>query len=79
MLELGVSAGTLKLNCTPIINLFAQTAEPVRLDHTKHEYQIFPDIRRQQATEIFSVESVVGHDSRRQQTLQYEPFYAFCH
>jgi type VI secretion system protein ImpG len=79
VLELGVSAGTLKLNCTPIINLFAQTAEPIRLDHTKHEYQVVPDVRRQQITEIFSVESVVGHDSRHQQTMQYEPFYAFRH
>lgn len=79
MLELGVSAGTLKLNCTPIINLFAQTAEPIRLDHSRHEYRIVPDVRRQQVTEIFSVESVVGHDSRQQQTLEYEPFYAFRH
>jgi type VI secretion system protein ImpG len=79
MLELGVSAGTLKLNCTPIVNLFAQTAEPIRLDHTKHEYQVIPDVRRQQVTEIFSLESVVGHDSRQQQTVPYEPFYAFRH
>jgi type VI secretion system protein ImpG len=79
MLEIGVSAGTLKLNCTPIINLFAQTAEPIRLDHTKHEYRIVPDVRRQQVTEIFSIESVVGHDSQQQQTIQYEPFYAFRH
>ncbi len=79
MLELGVSAGTLKLNCTPIINLFAQTAEPIRLDHAKHEYRVIPDVRRQQVTEIFSVENVVGHDSRQQQTLPYEPFYAFRH
>jgi type VI secretion system protein ImpG len=79
MLELGVSAGTLKLNCTPIINLFDQTAEPIRLDNIKHEYQVIPDVRRQRVTEIFSVESVVGHDSREQQTLQYKPFYAFRH
>jgi type VI secretion system protein ImpG len=79
MLELGVSAGTLKLNCTPIINLFAQTAEPIRLDHARHEYQVIPDVHRPQVTEIFSVESVVGHDSRQQRTLPYEPFYAFRH
>jgi len=79
MLELGVSAGTLKLHCTPIINLFPQTAEPIRLDHAKYEYQVVPDVRRQQVTEIFSIESVVGHDSRQQQTVQYEPFYAFRH
>ena len=79
MLELGVSASTLKLNCSPIINLFAQAAEPIRLDHTKHEYQVVPDVRRRQSTEIFSIESVTGHDSRNQQTVQYEPFYAFRH
>ena len=79
MLELGVSAGTLKLNCTPIINLFHQTAEPIRFDQTKHEYRVVPDVRRQQVTEIFSIESVVGHDSRRQQNIEYEPFYAFRH
>jgi type VI secretion system protein ImpG len=79
MLELGVSASTLKLNCTPIINLFPQTAEPIRLDHAKHEYQVVPDIRRPLVTEIFSLESVVGHDSRQQQTVTYEPFYAFRH
>jgi len=79
MLELGVSAGTLKLNCSPIINLFDQTAEPIRLDHTKHEYQVVPDVRRQQVTEIFSIENVVGHDSRRQENIEYEPFYAFRH
>lgn len=79
MLELGVSSSTLKLNCTPIINLFAHTAEPIRLDHAKHEYQVIPDVRRQQVTEIFSIESVVGHDSQQQQTLHYQPFYAFRH
>lgn len=79
MLELGVSAGTLKLNCTPIINLFPQTAEPIRLDHTRYEYQVIPDVRRPRTAEIFCVESVVGHDSRNQQTLEYEPFYAFRH
>ena len=79
MLELGVSATTLKLSCSPIVNLFEQAAEPIRLDQTKHEYEVVPDVRRRQITEIFSVEQVVGHDSRRQQTLDYEPFYAFRH
>jgi type VI secretion system protein ImpG len=79
MLELGVSAATLKLNCSPIINLFSQVAEPIRLDNTKHEYEVVPDVRRRQATEIFSIERVTGHDSKRQQTIEYEPFYAFRH
>ena len=78
-LEQGVSAGTLKLNCTPIVNLFPQTAEPIRLDHTKHEYQVVPDVRHPLVTEVFSIESVVGHDSGQQKTLLYEPFYTFRH
>ena len=35
MLELGVTAKTFRLNCAPIVNLFAQTAEPILLDHTR--------------------------------------------
>ena len=44
MLELGVSAKTFRLNCSPIVNLFAQTAEPILLDHTAYEYQVVPDV-----------------------------------
>lgn len=48
------------LNCVPVINLFPQQAEPIRVDHTQVEYHIVPenhaDISRY---EIYSVESML--------------------
>ena len=48
-LELNVSERTFKLACSPIINLFEQTAEPVLLEQTKFEYPVIPDARRRNA------------------------------
>ena len=79
MLELGVTNQTFRLGCTPIINLFAQTAEPILLDQTKYEYPIVPDVRRQYAMEIFSVDEVVGTNPRTREVVEYKPFYAFHH
>ena len=50
VLELGVSANTFRLNATPIVNLFKQTAEPILLDQRRYEYPVIPDVRRQHAT-----------------------------
>ena len=40
----GVSAQTFRLGCTPIINLFEQTAEPIPLTQFRYEYHITPDV-----------------------------------
>lgn len=79
LLELGVSSKTLRLGCTPIINLFPQLAEPINVDQTRYEYPIVPDLRRQTTTEIFSVDEVTGHNPRTRQLTQYHPFYSFHH
>ncbi|MGB9105336.1 MAG: type VI secretion system baseplate subunit TssF [Terriglobales bacterium] len=79
MLELGVTNQTFRLGCTPIVNLFAQTAEPILLDQTKYEYPIVPDVRRQYAMEIFSVDDVEGTNPRTREVLKYQPFYTFHH
>ncbi|MBA1245054.1 type VI secretion system baseplate subunit TssF [Pseudomonas japonica] len=47
-----------KLNCTPIINLFRQQAEPIKLTHTQHEYPVKPDVRLQSAAEVVSIDRV---------------------
>src|SRR5579872_4167909 len=64
MLEQGVSAKTLRLGCTPIINLFSQAAEPITVDHTKFEYPVMPDVRRQTTTEIFSIDEVTAQNPK---------------
>lgn len=78
-LEIGVSEKTVRLNCTPIVNLFQQTAEPILLSHTVYDYPIVPDVSRQDAMEIFSVDSVVSVDPSSHDTIQFEPFYSYRH
>jgi type VI secretion system protein ImpG len=78
-LEVGVSEKTLRLNATPIINLFAQTAEPILLSHTSYDYQIVPDISRQDTTEIFSIDNVVSIDPDSHDPIVFEPFYSYRH
>ena len=78
-LELGVSVNTVKLGCAPAINLFSQTAEPIRADGSKFEYPIIPDLRRQSATEIYSIDEVTGQDARTRALVDYRPFFALSH
>jgi type VI secretion system protein ImpG len=79
ILESGVTARTIRLGCTPVINLFPQTSEPILLDQHRHEYRIIPDARRALTTEIFSVDEVVGITPGSTEPLRYEPFYSYRH
>ena len=78
-LELGVSARTFRLGCTPVVNLFSQTAEPILLEHTRYEYPVIPDVSRRGAMEIFSIDDVVSLNPQTQETVRYEPFYSYRH
>ena len=79
MLELGVTAKTLRPDCTPIINLSEHTAEPILLDQLRHEYPIVPDVRRRHALEIFSIEEVVSANPQTQEVTNFEPFFSYRH
>jgi len=78
-LEIGISPKTFRLGCTPVINLFPQTAEPLLMDQHKYEYPVIPDIRRPAATEVFSVDSVTSIDAGTRETVTYRPFYSYRH
>ncbi|WP_407312697.1 type VI secretion system baseplate subunit TssF [Pseudomonas sp. nanlin1] len=47
-----------KLNCAPVINLFRQQAEPIKLSHAQHEYAVVPDLRLQRQAEVVSIDRV---------------------
>ncbi|QEM81518.1 type VI secretion system baseplate subunit TssF [Halomonas binhaiensis] len=47
-----------RLGCTPVINLFQQLAEPIKLTHTQHEYPVVADVRHPYGVEILSIDSV---------------------
>ncbi len=78
-LELGVSAKTFRLNCSPIVNLFPQTAEPVLLDQTRYEYPVIPDLRRRGSMEVYSINRVFSSNPDTREVVDYEPFYSLRH
>ncbi|HEU4388684.1 MAG TPA: type VI secretion system baseplate subunit TssF, partial [Blastocatellia bacterium] len=58
--QICIDRETFVLGCTPVINLFRKTTEPIRLDHRQLEYPLIPDKRRERTTEIHSVISVTA-------------------
>jgi type VI secretion system protein ImpG len=78
MLETNISADTFRLGCSPVINLFRQTSEPILLNQRKHEYLVIPDARRRDATGIFSVDEVVA-SSPGAELMRFEPLYSLRH
>jgi type VI secretion system protein ImpG len=77
-LEKAVTPDTFRLGCTPVVNLFRQRAEPIRLSHEQAEYHVVPDARRTHATEIYSIERVTATlpDGT---AVEHLPFYSVHH
>src|SRR5262249_6725882 len=73
MLESGVTASTLRLGCTPIVNLFPHVGEPVLLTQRKPDYALIADARRRLTTEIFSVDDVVAVTPDADRPLRFRP------
>src|SRR5439155_706966 len=78
-LERAVSAQTFRLNCTAIVNLFHQVAEPIQMTHTQTEYRVVPDVRRQLGTEVYSVDAVMNVAPHLEEPIHYQPFYSYKH
>ncbi len=78
-LEVGVTEQTLRLNCSPAVNLFPHTAEPILYDGTKYEYPVIPDVRRRHVMEVYSIDEVVSTRPDSTQVTRYEPFFSVRH
>ena len=76
-----VSSSTFQLGCTPIVNLFKQHADPIRISHEKTEYEVVPDSRRRKSLEIYSIDSVrkVTRSQTEEEVVQFESFFALKH
>jgi type VI secretion system protein ImpG len=77
VLEQAVDAQTFRLGCTPVINLFEQTAEPIPLTQARYEYRVVPDVSHDKGMEVYSVDSVTGADPAT--NTEYLPFYSYRH
>ena len=78
-LELGLTANSVRLGCTPVVNLFVQTAEPIRLTELQLEYPVVPDARRRLEVETWSVDEVTALTPNAGEVRPVEPLYAHRH
>ena len=78
-LEQPVKAETFRLGCAPVINLFEQIAEPIRVTQTRTEYQVVPDVRRQTVTEVYSIDAVTSSSKGSTEVTEFQPFYSVRH
>lgn len=74
-----VSKENFKLFCSPVVNLFEHTADPIKPDSTKHEYLVRPSGANPSNHEIYSIDSVVGIARRTSQRVKIPSFFAFEH
>jgi type VI secretion system protein ImpG len=76
-----LTAGHLRLGCTPVINLFSQRGEPIRVTHTAIGYPVIADARRAFAHEVYSIDSVqrLRQTPAGDEVTEFRPFYALQH
>ncbi|MGJ9419123.1 type VI secretion system baseplate subunit TssF [Massilia sp. CMS3.1] len=76
-----LSTNNVLLGCTPVINLFRQRGEPIRLTHTTASYPVLADARRAFAFEVQSIDSVnlVRQTPQGESVIQFRPFYSLQH
>lgn len=70
---------TLLLGCTPMVNLFQRTSEPIRIDHTQVEYRLNPDTRWERATEVHSILKVTDTAAANGSARTLLPFFSVSH
>ncbi|HZV66328.1 MAG TPA: type VI secretion system baseplate subunit TssF [Telluria sp.] len=76
-----LSAKNLLLGCTPIINLFKQSAAPIRLTQTATQYDLVPSSKQAEAYEVYSIDSVqvLRSANGRSGTTEVRPYYSLRH
>lgn len=77
--EQAVEAQTFQLGCTPVVNLFRKTVEPIIQSHTRQEYLVTPDVQSRLGYEVFSIDEVTSVDASQNKITEYQPFYSFRH
>lgn len=78
--NLVIDKDTFSINTTPAVNLFKRIAEPIRVEQQKNEYRVIPDVRRQDATEVFAIDRVTASSiSTPGKNIDFSPFYSVRH
>lgn len=77
----GLGRDNVLLGCTPVVNLFAQHGEPIRVTHRTAAYPVVADARRAFAYEVHSIDSVrrIRQTPQGEQIQEFRPFYSLHH
>ncbi|AST34657.2 type VI secretion system baseplate subunit TssF [Ralstonia solanacearum] len=77
----GLQADHLRLHCTPVVNLFQQMADPIRIEHTASAYPVVADSRRAHGFDIYSIDKVhlVRETAAHEEVTEFRPFYSLHH
>ena len=80
-LDAGTSIGidSLRLYCTPVVNLFAHKSNPVQLDHKKVDYRLLPSAINPKHYEVYQVNEVEGWGHSDHKRKKYPYFDSFEH
>ena len=68
-----------RLYCTPVVNLFAHDAIPIRLDGKQDQYLLLPSELDSEHCGVFSVDRVTGWKPGGRGYEEYVPFESFEH
>ena len=75
------SADNLRLGCSPVVNLFTQRADPIRVTHAAESYPVVADARRAYGYEVYSIDRVrqVRQNAQGDAVVDFRPFYSLHH
>ncbi|GAB3052407.1 type VI secretion system baseplate subunit TssF [Stenotrophomonas tumulicola] len=71
----------IRLGCTPIVNLFEQPGDPIRVTHRNVTYPVVANARNAYAYEVYSIDSVhrVRQTPQGEVIQEFRPFYSLHH
>lgn len=78
-LEGRITAENFRLHCTPVINLFEVSADPVKLDPLVYEHLMRASGMNPKHMEVYEVTGAIGIRQGQTQRRKYGPFVGYAH
>jgi type VI secretion system protein ImpG len=74
-----ITTENVRLYCTPVVNLFDQDAEPIRVTGEAEEHRVVPSARHPTGIQTYDVQGVTGLEEATGVRHDYRPFFSFEH
>lgn len=76
-----LTSQNLRLGCVPVVNLFAQRGDPIRITNRDVSYPVVADARRAYAYDVYAIDSVrrVRQTPQGESITEFRPFFSLRH